>query len=482
MLTTSFNESFGLGKRKSASTGLTDPLWTSVTSLLHFDGADGSNVIVDQKPETWVAGGNAKLTNTRSKFGTTSAYFDGNGDEFYCADTYFAAGSVTAIEAWIFLESTADGGALFSMSGSSSNSDQFFQIIGSEGKARFYKGSRYSGTALDVSTAAGVVPINEWVHVALVLTSKQVRIYVNGVLSATRDSANNATWSFTGEPFRIGRNVVRTYEQYQFFYKGFVDDFRITNGNARYTNNFEPPSRHPDAGVPRTGSDPYVDNVVSLMYFQGQNGTQTFVDETDKTWITSSSNTSLRLSSSESIFGNTSLEVINVPSLFLDHPDFVMGKRPYTIEYWVKVMDRPTDGYGYTMLQLGTASDGTNGFISRFFNFNGGWDVFTTQVNYSSHSAAGPDYSSTPMPLPWVHQAIVSNGTTLRLFTNGVPSTTPVNLNTAVSMRLLLGSGAGSWEDNSRRFFIGAMRVTRDVERYTSTFDPTQTFVFENIK
>ena len=477
MISQTFSKSFGFGRRTNSTSGQVarDPLFHLVTASLHFEGTNQSTVIVDEKSKTWTVGGDAKLTNLRSKYGTTSIYFDGLGDEISCTDPYLAAGTISVMEGWVFLESTSDGGPLFGQGHSVSNSNQFLQVNGSTRSVRFYKGSYWSsGIVTDVSTPNNVVPLNEWVHIALVLAQKQVRIYVNGTLQVSRDT-NNAFWSYTVEPFRIGRHVVRTQEASQTYFKGYVDDVRITNGNERYKENFTP-SRNPDLGNIRVSNDPYINDVVSLMYFQGPAGTQTFTDEFDLQWITYKTDTTIRLSSEESKFGSTSLELIDGGDLVLSNPLFLMRNNPYTIECWVKLAQGPASGQGHGLVHLGSGVDGSSGVLLRFFNNNGGTDVFLAQTSNTQRAPAGPDYSTSTMPLPWVHIAAVSDGSVIRMFHNGIPSSTTVPVPATSSFRMRLNSNDATSENFDKRFFLGGLRITRGVARYTQSFDPETAF------
>ncbi len=71
-------------------------------------------------------------------------------------------------------------------------------------------------------TAAGVVPADQWTHVAVTGDGTNFRIYVNGALSQesafqTTDGSN-ATYYIGGDPTWIGES-----------YSGVIDDFRIYN-------------------------------------------------------------------------------------------------------------------------------------------------------------------------------------------------------------------------------------------------------------
>ena len=216
-----------------------DPLWPSVTALLHMDGANGSTSFLDETGGAWTAVGNAQISTTRSKFGGASAYFDGTLDEIYTGNNDIAAATTVTLEAWVYLPTSGGGGAIFGQGKNQGWSDQFLNITANRA-VEFYKGVNVSGTLLQLFTPNGVVPLDTWTHIALVLTGSQVRIYVAGVLQASASSAV-AFWTNTGFAFRIGRHVVQNYESFQFYFTGYIDEVRITKGVERYGSNFTPP-------------------------------------------------------------------------------------------------------------------------------------------------------------------------------------------------------------------------------------------------
>jgi hypothetical protein len=88
-----------------------------------------------------------------------------------------------------------------------------------------------SGT---VVISGGSVTLNTWSHLAITRASNSLKMFLNGTqigstytLSATLITA----------PMFIGSR----YNATQYF-NGYMDDFRITKGYARYTTTFTPPT------------------------------------------------------------------------------------------------------------------------------------------------------------------------------------------------------------------------------------------------
>lgn len=76
--------------------------------------------------------------------------------------------------------------------------------------------------------------INEFIHVAIVRASGLITLYVNGV-SVGNVTHNNAIGAKT---FFLGGNGVATD-----YWRGIIDEVRVTIGVARYTTNFTPQTK-----------------------------------------------------------------------------------------------------------------------------------------------------------------------------------------------------------------------------------------------
>jgi len=88
-----------------------------------------------------------------------------------------------------------------------------------------------NGTSLLTTTLA----LNTWQHIAVVRNAGTIAIYNNGSQIGTTSNSTNLT-----VPFKyIGKSYDNLY------WNGYMDDLRITNGIARYTAAFTPPTFKP---------------------------------------------------------------------------------------------------------------------------------------------------------------------------------------------------------------------------------------------
>jgi len=175
--------------------------------------------------------GDAKVSTTQYKYGTASMYFDGTGDWLDVVENpiqRIGTGDFT-IETWVY--TTTDTGYIFSKGFGAANGYAGWIQTGNV-RIRFYDAS---GTQTNIITTSNPISTNTWYHIAFVRSSNTVTIYVNG------NSVSNG--SFSGDinstsKLRIGAN----WDTAPVPLNGYLDDFRITRGYARYTSNFTPPS------------------------------------------------------------------------------------------------------------------------------------------------------------------------------------------------------------------------------------------------
>ena len=188
-----------------------------------WDVSSGSQVITK--------GGNVTASDTYRKFTTSSAmYFDGSGDYLSIADdiTFHPSGNFTA-ECWIYPTASPAQPIIF---GQWSN-PYSWAILLSNNSSRNVRMIFHDGSFQDTVTGTAVT-LNTWTHLALVKNGSTATIYVNGV-SAGTDTIGNLTNSTA--PLTIGANSTGGSP-----FNGYIQDARFTNGLARYTSTFTPPT------------------------------------------------------------------------------------------------------------------------------------------------------------------------------------------------------------------------------------------------
>jgi hypothetical protein len=182
--------------------------------------------------------GNAQISTTQSQWGGSSMYFDGTGDYLTTINKNllnFGSGDFT-IECWFYKTGSQNMRVCGTFDAAANNSSASAGIyIASTGLPQGWIG--VSSTLYYATASTETIPTNSWVHYALVRDGATLRQFVNGVedgtVSVTTLTANSGSTNFS-----IGQDGLYASGNYQ----GYIQDFRITKGYARYTTAFTPPT------------------------------------------------------------------------------------------------------------------------------------------------------------------------------------------------------------------------------------------------
>ena len=217
----------------SAFTPPTTPI-TAITNtsllLNYINGAIYDNAMMNDLETV----GNAQISTSVKKFGTGSLAFDGTGDSLTAPSSVnanFGTGNFT-IEMWVYANSIPSyPSAAFLMDARTNASWVVF----------FASNQLYFGDSTGTEHNSGTVSANAWYHIAICRSSGTTTGYINGVSAFSFSDSG----SYVGSPIlTIGARYTNTLGL-----NGYIDDLRITNGYARYTANFTPPT----AAFPNTG-------------------------------------------------------------------------------------------------------------------------------------------------------------------------------------------------------------------------------------
>jgi len=207
---------------------------TASTSLLLL----GTNAgVVDQTGRSnLITVGTTRIANSSTyvKYGNGSMYFDGSSYlNMPYSPSYHITGGDFTVEMWVYLTSLSAYAALAGVwTGTASTSDWLFTQGASASNLRFLISS--GGTVTGVEGTGGLTA-NTWTHIAAVRKNGTITLYSNGT-SVYSGSLAGGTLTTTGL-------TVGSISGGQYYSTGYIDDLRITNGTARYTTNFTPPSQ-----------------------------------------------------------------------------------------------------------------------------------------------------------------------------------------------------------------------------------------------
>lgn len=220
-------------KRAGAWPGpVSDPDFANVSLLLHMDGSNGSTTFTDSSSNafTVTANGNAQISTAESQFGGASGLFDGTGDYLSLADNAdfdFGTGDFT-IECWI---KPSSGKSI--ASGNATGDFMFATDTFNAGDIGFGR----NGLAWDLTAASPGLTAG-WNHVAVTRSGTTLRILCNGSVAAT-GSGNTESYNVTNNLWIGARSTSGSPDQ---FFNGYIDEFRITKGVARWTGSYTVPT------------------------------------------------------------------------------------------------------------------------------------------------------------------------------------------------------------------------------------------------
>jgi hypothetical protein len=166
--------------------------------------------------------GSVATQTTVYKYGGASIYFPGTASFLFAPSSpgfAFGTGDYT-IECWIYLSVLGTYRRIWWFSDDNDNTN-----VNASNQIQF-------GGASQTAITGSTLSVNTWYHLAYVRSSGSGKLYLDGaqVGSTTSNSYNSAARSFYIGATNTGANP----------WSGYIDDFRITKGVARFTANFTP--------------------------------------------------------------------------------------------------------------------------------------------------------------------------------------------------------------------------------------------------
>lgn len=202
--------------------------------LLHMD----SNFTDSSGVGTGVSASLATISAVQSKFGGGSGLFTGGGNYLNFADTVnyqFGSGDWT-IDFWIYPTTISANHFVYSdYSTVNAGYSVYFTIsLLGGGQLSIKKDGSHS---LEVNVPDGSFAVNTWQHVGCIRSGNNLYVAVNGNMGTPTDATSFTIYN-PGNTRLIGN--LDTNGDGPFV--GYIDEFRISKGIARWTANFTPPT------------------------------------------------------------------------------------------------------------------------------------------------------------------------------------------------------------------------------------------------
>jgi hypothetical protein len=231
------------------------PLTAVQNTVLLLNGTAGGIIDVSSNNDFETVA-DAKLSVVQSKWSNTSMYFDGTGDYLInrTNTNLYGAGLTFTAECWIYLTNTGITNGIMGCWNPATGTTGWSIVGTNTGKISVYFGS-VNGNSTFQYLNIGSMSANTWTHIAFVRyqsgTDNVMRFFINGVSVLNNvDGLGNAT-RYTGSPANGNPFVIggapgissgRFTGTVDFVCNGYMQDVRISNGVARYTNDFAVPT------------------------------------------------------------------------------------------------------------------------------------------------------------------------------------------------------------------------------------------------
>lgn len=226
-----------------------DPYFSDVKFLTHADGTAGATSTTEQLSGNVKFFGNSTLSST-AKFGTTAVSIPdttaGVAVTPASGVSYEIGANDFTLEAWAYRTQATFGSIAGTYRWFFGYHGGYSMMLDQNGAIIFY----ISSTVV-VQSPNGVVPMNQWFHIATTRVGSTWRFFVNGALVHTATdatqfvavdsgSSSDATGHDNAPDMKIGYRPSDGSRVQQFI--GYIDEVRLTVGRARYTAAFAAPT------------------------------------------------------------------------------------------------------------------------------------------------------------------------------------------------------------------------------------------------
>lgn len=203
--------------------------------LCHFDGTNGDVTTSDSAGQlstpAMTRGGTAVISSAEKVFGATSSSFDGSNDQWRTINlpadnALFQFTGDFTIEMWVRFRSAV---ALQFFAGIDTGAPNIYFALQSSNSKIVVRCFTLDIEALNASVQ------DRWYHVALTRKSGVARFFVDGLIQGSGAESTSGA----AARFQMGGSVAGATTNWL---NGYIDECRVVNGFAVYTQNFAVPT------------------------------------------------------------------------------------------------------------------------------------------------------------------------------------------------------------------------------------------------
>ena len=222
----------------SAFTPPTEPLAAITNTSLLVKGTNAGIIDKSQSVKTITLNGDVKSSTAQSKYLSSSIYFDGNSDYLMvpAQDSFELGSGDYTIECWVNISAAASVGGIFSKGTPSTTANSWaVEFNTTNNYVSLWIHSASSSTY--IITGSQNIKTSNWIHIAVTRSGNDTKMFVDGVQDGS--TYTSAYTIAEGGNLYLGGGA---YAPTTRTITGYISDFRITKGLARYTSNFTPPT------------------------------------------------------------------------------------------------------------------------------------------------------------------------------------------------------------------------------------------------
>ena len=460
-----------------------DPYFNNVVLLLHGDGnfADSS-----QNNFTMAVIGSPTINTSIKQYGSGSFYSPANYTNYiYTTPTSYAftfGMNPFTIEFWCLLPGNNNSKIMGSTNGS-----YWWQIYADTNNLYFYP----IVSALNASIGGNFttrITTGAWFHYAVCRVGNTITTYINGIVLATGSFAYSLEQTPGAYSLYVGWNGITGDSSDNG--TCYLDEIRITNGVARYTANFTPPTAaFPNQTNLTPPFDLYYNNVILLMHCDGVNGSPLFIDNSPLAAalvLTNSTGTAPQISTAQYKFGSSSMLCNSSSNIVIRQSAlstvYCLGAgTAFTLEFWIYFI-----GFSFARIFAGATASTltTSAFSSWVIYYDTTSSVNRLSVSFGGGSGSLVSTTNVFSTGTWYHIAYTYDGiSNYNLYINGIlnaslVSTTNVFDATPTVPKTIVVGGDGYPPDSAGlNGYLDEIRITKGIVRYTSNFSvPTTAF------
>jgi hypothetical protein len=391
-------------------------------------------------------------------YGTGSLAFDGTGDYLGIKNTpelRFTSSSPFTIELWVNANVLSGDQHFFWAYDPSSPYTGWALAFGANSQAAttltWWDGTSWTNIKTGMET-------NRWYHIAVCSegSASTGRFFVDGVQQGSAYTIPSTILNTTTNIRLGGQNNA-------LYFNGYFDDVRITNGVARYTSDFTPPT---EIDLSTDTHREYV-----TLFLDGD-GT---VNGQNNTFTDGSTNGATITETGSVVQGVFSPYGDNWANYFNDDgylqvtksTDLDLDTNNWTIECWLNLKSASAVE---VVLNFGYETGTTRGYL---IYLNSGALHFAYSTNGSNNTDTSMG-SHGIVANEWTHLAVVRNGSTITGYINGSALGTTINIGSSdiyypTSGNFRIGSDA----TNHLAGYMSNMRLVNGTAVYTSNFTPS---------